>query len=346
MKEVLSHYPFIKAYRDGKISRRQFLDDLSLFREQLLEVISKKEFVSLKSEVPQKFDSFDNVKHLLSRIALIPQRPFYTVSELKSLGKADKENICICDFYVKDCEKGTLKPWGFIFKHIVIIDHHAPVNQFTKRVSSTNLAILYVRSHGPVPHVFINHTDCDSVLSSLIMTGILPPLDIFGYAAIAADHTGEENLIADLLQSLDDSRDLNFSVKNLFRVLHGRHPSLKASMLIQKRYRSRRKIRRLVYDGKFLWHGKVAYIVLKKKIEGELVTALIPHAKAICLASRMSNGKWEVKVRLGLKADGNLNLLGLPNFGGRWNAGSTKRSGGTNISPEEYAKIVDSRLGL
>ncbi len=46
-----------------------------------------------------------------------------------------------------------------------------------------------------------------------------------------------------------------------------------------------------------------------------------------------------------MNAEGNkLNTLDLPDFGGRWNAGSTRRFGGTSIHPEEYAEILDERM--
>lgn len=55
--------------------------------------------------------------------------------------------------------------------------------------------MAYVKEEGiasPADCVVINHTDCDSVLSSAIIRGILPPEKRFGDAAIAADHTGEK----------------------------------------------------------------------------------------------------------------------------------------------------------
>ena len=61
-------------------------------------------------------------------------------------------------------------------------------------VSSANLAVEWVRArHGPRPGdlVVITHTDCDSVLSSGIVSGRLEPKPEYEAAAIAADHTGE-----------------------------------------------------------------------------------------------------------------------------------------------------------
>ena len=91
-----------------------------------------------------------------------------------------------------------------------------------KHISSTTLANKYVTERGPLNNsyaVIINHTDTDSILSSLIMSGKLKPHDEFDMAAIAADHTGKENIISDLLQALEDDRCLNKSVDALQKIV-------------------------------------------------------------------------------------------------------------------------------
>lgn len=53
--------------------------------------------------------------------------------------------------------------------------------------------------------------------------------------------------------------------------------------------------------------------------------------------------RWNVKLRLGNAAPPGFTLhdMKIPNwnpaFGGRWNAGSKKRGGGTSIEPRDYA---------
>ncbi|MBA2355090.1 MAG: hypothetical protein H0V80_10530 [Acidobacteria bacterium] len=47
---------------------------------------------------------------------------------------------------------------------------------------------------------------------------MLEPLEEYGAAAIAADHTGDEIPIADLLQALDDERNLDVSYSSLARL--------------------------------------------------------------------------------------------------------------------------------
>ena len=59
---------------------------------------------------------------------------------------------------------------------------------------------------------------------------------------------------------------------------------------------------------------------------------------------------WTIKLRLGQSAPPVLTLHSLritdwdPSFGGRWNAGSNKRGGGTQIDPESYVAHLRARL--
>jgi type VI protein secretion system component Hcp len=286
----------------------------------------------------------------LKNVELIRLQSRFSSSEIKAMFPGEK--ICVCDFYIKDCEQGTLEDNYLItFDGILIIDHHSQLPQMSTDITSTAIAIKYVRKHGPLPKeykILINHTDCDSILSMLIMRGPLPPEGKFSKAAIAADHTGEVNRISDLLQALERERDYLFSVRNLFALLRGNRMSAKVKALIAARLREREKLRKLVKAGKFTFYHNIAYIILDEKVDGALVPALIPKAEVIVVAYPMPSGssrKWLIKVRVGKKAKGiYLNQLHLPDFGGRWNAGSTSRSGGTNISPQEYVKLVYQKI--
>jgi hypothetical protein len=77
---------------------------------------------------------------------------------------------------------------------------------------------------------------------------------------------------------------------------------------------------------------------------------LLPKAVVILTAFRNQESRWVMKLRLGLGAPPGTTLqrLGIkefdPAYGGRWNAGSNKRGGGTDISPEVYARAVAERL--
>ncbi len=149
-------------------------------------------------------------------ITLMEEKKVITEDELR---KDYSGKIAALDFYIEGIDRRGYLDGGILHLYDILnIDHHAPLKEFTKHISSTNLAIAWVKKNGVLNKnytVVLNHTDCDSVLSSFIIRGIFPPHEIFGEAAIAADHTGEENKIADLLQALQYKRDLEFSVRNL-----------------------------------------------------------------------------------------------------------------------------------
>jgi hypothetical protein len=221
------------------------------------------------------------------------------------------------------------------------------------------LAVDYVNAFGPQKEgaIVVNHTDCDSVLSSAIIRGTLSPDRKFSDAAIAADHTGEVNAIADLLQALGSRRDLAFSLRNLNLLMVGKEIDAEAHELLQKRMADRERARQFVEGGAFHFLGLVAYAEAGEKFDGAFLPGLLPEAGVILLGSPLKDkeGKAivdmrEVKVRLGKNIrDGiTLHALGLENtpmrFGGRWNAGGNKRSGGTTLSVKECAEIVEAKL--
>jgi len=259
---------------------------------------------------------------------------------------AEAKPLCVCDFYVKDSEKAQVRDDHILYDDALIIDHHAPIAQSERQVSSTNMAIDYVRRENPSNlNVLINHTDCDAVLSALIMARRLEPLDIFGEAAIAADHTGQENEIADLLQALQDARDLDYSERELHKCLSSAQKDYEPRTveLLEKRKADRERARS--FANQFQYKGDIAYLQLYKKLDSALLPPYLPQAKVILVASPMDNSKLEVKARLGNNCDNiKLNKLDLPDFGGRWNAGSTKRCGGTSYSLEQYAGIVAQKI--
>jgi hypothetical protein len=212
-----------------------------------------------------------------------------------------------------------------------------------------------VEAHGVLPEgvpALINHTDCDSILSAAILTGLLPPEAKFREAVLAADHTGEPNPIADLLQALDPMRDIEFSLRNLNLLLREATLEEAAIDLFEKRERERSLAALLVGSGRFRIIGSVAVAKLgaEERIASEFLPSLLPAARIIISASPMPDGKWETKVRLGLAAKMNESLFSVPisrfepAFGGRWNAGSTRRSGGSEIDPFVWAQQLAEEL--
>jgi hypothetical protein len=104
----------------------------------------------------------------------------------------------------------------------------------------------------------------------------------------------------------------------------------------------------LADNGEFKMDGGIAYILLDRKIDAGLLPFFFPAADAVIVAWPMpkgSKGKWGIKTRLGIATkDIALNKMDLPDTGGRWNAVSTTRHGGTDTDLEEYVKIVKRNI--
>lgn len=309
-------------------------------------------------EGQEKLDLVGELKK--NPIELWEQKPKIFDQELED--KYPGKKVFAVDFAVrkgKEGEKerylseGTENVGGYEDGNITNIDHHIPEPRMERQVSSTNLAIEYVKEYGVIDKnsvVIINHVDCDSVLASAILRGILLPEERFGQAAIATDHTGEPSEIGDLLQAIDSAgrRDLEFSLWNLQLLLNDQPLEIEAQKMLDKRHDDRQRAEKVAKRG-FHLQGKVAWIELEEKIDGGLLPPFLPKAEVIMLCSPMENDptRWEIKIRLGKSAPEGLvlNKLGIPEFGGRWNAGSNKRHGGTSKSPEEVAKIIDGLIG-
>lgn len=301
------------------------------------------------------------------RFVLIPEREIVTEGELAEVlrganehasKKNRKRKVIICDAYVQDMEKrGVKRRFGYISGNITVIDHHSPERRFAKPVSATNLVIEYVKKHGPARSdtvVVTNHTDADSLLSVLILLGILPAdEDSFGRAAVAADHTGEPDAIADLLQAFKLERNLELSVKNLQYFLAGEPLEKRAQELLDERYAERRRAERIVGSGMFRNAGAVSYTVLPRSIDLALVSPLMPDAVIILtLTPRRTQPELStVRVRIGMKWQGVILLNELEiqeidaGFGCRFNTGSDRRAGGgTVLEAEKFAELLDAKV--
>jgi len=271
--------------------------------------------------------------------------------------------ILACDFYIAGAELGTPVPGGYrLGTRVLNIDHHAPTARMSRVISATNLALDWraatantpseSRQAAEQPIVVINHTDCDSILSSGIASCRLDALPGYGRAALAADHTGEENAIADALQALEPWRDVELSYATLRAVETGvALPEQAREALARWRYK-RDCAAHYVAQGTVSSDGLMAFGILDAEIDGIFFPPLLPDAVLILLAVPKPNevGCWVMKLRLGARAPEGFTIhdLHMTDFdrayGGRWNAGSNARAGGTTIPPAQYAEEVRRRL--
>ncbi len=246
--------------------------------------------------------------------------------------------------------------------------------------------------------VAVSHYDCDSVSAAAILSGSArkEAWPLLEEAVIAADHTGAENLIADVLQGLDEAMSLaqvkkdkgeiaegpiegksfTYPFQALETILAGKNEaelSPAAQFALQKRRESRKLAHAFVdsavkdpegvvknENGEVVGEMKVFppgiyYIRIqdgehekREKIATELLSGILPNAIAIVEASplKRDRSRWEVAVRAGMKGMTfpdfnfhNLPLAELANIGGRWNAGSSGRTGG-QVSAEVAESIA------
>jgi hypothetical protein len=259
-----------------------------------------------------------------------------------------------CDCYVRGVETiGTPMPWGWSVAGGENIDHHAPVPAMAREVSSANLALRWIDEGGDSDGgpILLTHTDCDSVLSAGIAAGRLEPLERYGTAAIAADHTGAVDPIADLLQAIQETRDVEYSLDLLRRLEAGLPLPAATAAALDGRRRKRERAQRAVSAGAFTVTGRIWWAQFDQEMDGEFLPGLLPDGTLIVVGSPhpVHPERWAIKVRRGqaMPAGRTLDDLDLtrvdPNYGGRWNAGSTKRGGG---SAEEVGAWVERLAGV
>lgn len=288
--------------------------------------------------------------------------------------KYRKRKLVIPDAYVRGIEHlARHTEYGFryvtVYGTIDVIDHHAPLQEFERNVSATNLALLYIARYGTTGDdtlVAINHTDADAIMAAATVTGVfgrleanapavliaetIDALGVFGEAAIDADHTGRENSIADLLQSFKFERDVGLSLRSLERLLTGRPLESRARELLDIRLAEREKAKEVVRAGRVKYCGNVAYVVLDRNVDLAFWPALLPEAWVILTYAKRREGCFVARTRLGMEGFGkiSLNHLGIngfdPEWGGRFNAGSDRRGEGTALTVEEYASLLDQQV--
>ena len=329
-----------------------------MLNEPKMEAINQNE----ATRIENYFSENTEVKEMLKEkpITLVDLTFERTFENTRNL--APNRQVVFCDAPINELiNNGEALTTGYKKENVINIDHHFTDPRFYRYISSGNLAIEQVKQTGCVNAdalVVINHTDCDAVLSSSIIRGILKPHDDFGRAAIAADHTGEANAIADLLQACEDERSIEFSLSNLKTLLENRALTDKASELLEKYLNKRRIAIEIARQARFTDDKRIAYMDTDTSTKSAFFPALLPEAEYIIITCQRShkdaNGKRlpgkQAKVRLGLKAKPGTNVSEIvkkfdPNFGGRWNAGSNDRSiEGMQFSLEDYVKLFSENI--
>jgi hypothetical protein len=284
---------------------------------------------------------------------LVPLKPYTEAEELEQRCPGSG-TIHACDFYVTGAEHGIPEPGGFRIGRILNVDHHAPHERMEEPITSTGLAYEHLIAGGRADAtscVVIHHTDCDSILSSAMLLGHLPADPELVAASVAADHTGEANRVADVLQALDEGRRGHRTAEHYLQSLRAVEDALAGRPLgdavteALERRRKRRGLALALKDSFDLLDG-VAVAVSDHSIDSAFFPAVVPEAAVIMVASPnvADPARWTIKLRLGESAPQGLTLHSLritewdPLFGGRWNAGSNGRGGGTDTPPPQYVE--------
>lgn len=284
-------------------------------------------------------------------IVLIKEQPHLPLSVF-----AEHRGALACDCYVAGVEQhGSPAAWGWSVAGGENIDHHAAVPAMAREISSANLALRWVaeRGDGESGPIVLTHTDCDSILTAGIVAGRLEPLERYGAAAIAADHTGAEDPIADLLQAIQDRRDVEHSLAMLARLEAGEALPGEVQAALDDRRRKRALAADAVAGGAFTWAGDLAWAQFDHEMDGEFFPALLPEAALIVVGSPHpeNRDRWAIKVRRGFAMPEGRTLQDLDiegfdaAYGGRWNAGSTRRGGGSVVETGEWVEGVVEHLG-
>ncbi len=288
-------------------------------------------------------------------ISFYPQVNIITSSDLRRA--YPQGPLCVCDFHVEGIEGGAELAYGFEKDGILVIDHHAPVERFARPISSGNLAAIYRDLVGePIsPHVpvIINHLDVDSFVSALIMTGTLPPHPVLEQTVLDADHfCVDGNPFIDLLQSCQSTERLAFAARNVSHLIAGKELDPEALEMLRARAAERDRASQLVQSGLIRREGAVAWGELTVPLESDIVLSVMNEAAIILLFSPnpRDSERWIVRSRLGVSAPKGLKLFDLdlnqldPNWGGRWNAGSNARAGGSTVAPKDYVEFVNKKF--
>lgn len=321
----------------------------------------EKENIGQYQNLLEKFDR--------NPVIFLPEASLVSFEEVEMARQEFGANLMYaCDFTIDGIERFE-KDGYFQREKIINIDHHSESPNFKRYISSANLAIQFVKNHPDFlvdTRVLTHHVDCDSVLSTAIMSGVLQPEERFGVAAIAADHTGEANNIADLLQGIESAmsgeasekstseQNLSkylYSLEQLQNLLTGKELDEKAKEFLARRLEKRELLQNLIAHDQIKYVGEneeVAYMETdQEKFDATMLIGLLPNTKVIFTTRQVEEGKTIVNARLGKAIKTGTDLRDIMNainepFGGRWNAGANRRKGGTDSSAEDIAiKIAE-----
>lgn len=263
----------------------------------------------------------------------------------------------VLDFVLSDVNTATSlevdgELLGFYWPNLDVynIDHHAPDPRMARSVSTTPLVAELIRRN-LLPKealIMIHHYDADSILAAAITAGLIQPEERFIEAAIAADHTGVANDIADALTALESLQDPVYSFDIAQKLARGTPLPAEALAAKTQRENQREQVRAWALAGNLTRSSEGIYFAETELsgIRTEFLSGLPELSDAIAfVVSYVKPTGRAVKIRLGqagmaMGIQLNDPHLKLPNFGGRWNAGGTDRQGPNSVPVNTYVGIL------
>lgn len=250
------------------------------------------------------------------------------------------------------------------------IDHHYDNQYIGVNLSTTHQAIIFNQLKQMYAKesdvILINHPDTDSILACAAISN--PTLSekvihTFSKSALAADHTGEPDLLADIINGYYYLNDPIKSLKLVKNFLDSDSDLSKLGEEANQRYQTviarRQLAEKLVKNESFLHAGNGVYWI---KLDTYIETTMFANvfrklkldAKVIIVGvpSEKHKGKWKISMRAVNDFDLVISMkqiaadLGLSRYGygGRAKGGSTGRNLASSepISPQDFAVLVSS----
>jgi hypothetical protein len=309
----------------------------------------------------------------IEKINLITERKYYSTKDIRAMFP-DASKIYVLDFSVVDTELPRfLGPNGEILGYIdsennvTIIDHHSDHPQFEESISATHQALIAVSNGLRLSDkdiIILNHTDTDSILSTIILTN--PDLsDLlkarFALATVNADHSGGEDDIVDLIDTVYRKRDPELSINTLEKYLkYGTLEVLSQEIrdAYHERVEYRMRAKEVVKSGQLQHAGNGVYFI---KTTEDLQSLHFPAycrkyeiPLSVIIIAKPKNGKWAMSIRTSDCFPKNTNLLklfsdlnlGKYGFGGRNKAGGNSRiiDNVETIEVEDLAQMIAEYL--
>jgi len=254
---------------------------------------------------------------------------------------------------------------------IINIDHHSEHSDFIANISTTHQALIFAnvfKDQLPTNEdvILINHPDTDGSLAIFTLTNpdMAELLKIaLSHAAIAADHSGEDNELVTLIDSTYKNRNLPYTLFTIYKYLVDKGIQNLPTQVRTKFYEEKMKrelAEEIVKNKQYKVIGDGVIVI--ERNDGEMLLtitmkALLAEYGVLCnviIIASPKDAKFKLNVRAGLQFPSGLTLqaiakaLDLRRYGyaGRALAGGNERllDEAEPIEPTAFAELIANFL--